>query len=385
MSSIHFQERNKREVDLIKNKQQVFHIINKYLLKKTLTLKQSPFSSKFLIENATESDETILLKSAEPNEFFVDQELSFYIILTKLIHIECSIVEVINSFEIRLKILWISIAKTNRVDNRIPCKPDIAIVSKVIASKTFLDSNLFQIPTLVKVAFDDIGSKLSKENFDHVKINIFDPKLDRKFSIVKKTGKLLFIEDTNLESSYSSNLDDSLNYIEDIDDETKTVILEYQKFKILSELIVPILYEDVFQESFPIGYIHVQSKSRKLNREDILRVKEAAKQCVARIKESNILETKEKFPIVNLSKNGACILINDEILAKSIPRLKNFIFDIYFKSQAPFTVNGKISWIGSISDSSIQVGVSLDAQSDNSGERFRFQKNIDLLSQNKLV
>jgi len=380
-----FIERNKREADVIKNNKQVFHIINKYLLRKTLTLKEYPFKSQFFMENATESDESILLKSSEPNEFAIGQALSLYIDLVKHIYLECTIVEILNSYETKLKVNWISIAKKSRIENRYPCNPNIAIVSKIISSKKFIDSNIFQIPTLVKVSFDDTESKLSKENFDIVNINIFDPKLDQKFSVIKKTGKFLFIEDTNLESSYSKNTEDSLNFESDIDDEIKVEIMEYRKFKIVSELIVPILYEDDFQDSFPMGFIQIQSKTRLLTNEDVARVQLATKQCVNRIKESNIHETKEKFPMINLSNNGARILIQDEFLASTIPKLKNFVLDILFKSQAPFTVNGKIIWTSKISEDEIQVAVNFDAKSDNIGERMRFQKNIQLLSENKLV
>ncbi len=171
-----------------------------------------------------------------------------------------------------------------------------------------------------------------------------------------------------------------INYEKEVDDDLSSCMKEYKDQQIVSELIVPIVYLNQEQEQIPIGYFSIQSKERELTEKYVLKLQALADEMVDRIKESNTMKTSEHFPILDASKTGISVKIEHPHLVETLPKQNDFVFDIFFKMQAPFTVHGSIRWLAKDENNHLILGIELAGKSDLPGERARYESNVESLS-----
>ncbi len=88
----------------------------------------------------------------------------------------------------------------------------------------------------------------------------------------------------------------------------------------------------------PIGYFSIHTKERELTEKYVLKLQALADEMLDRIKESNKMKTTEYFPILDASKAGISAKIEHPHLVGTLPKQNDFVFDVFFKMQAPFTV-----------------------------------------------
>ncbi|TGL65792.1 DUF1577 domain-containing protein [Leptospira sarikeiensis] len=378
-------EKNPRALDYISSKDQKKHVITKYLLDQELTFKVDPFDKKAIIKKYMEEDEKVLIQVPEGLDESGDKKVSLYKILAKFIELDCLLLQKIEKGLYLLKVERLAIAKMNREAPRIVVPNGKTFVTNVISSKTVIDANMFNIPTLVKVNFEDYKNRLKKNSSDNIVIDAFKPGLDRKFEIVKRTRKSLLLEDTQNTESYSTAMDpDRLNYTKEIDDDIGTVVRKFKDQKIISELIRPIIYKNHSNEMIPIGYIWIQSKDKKLSSEYLAELGKLSKEVVDRIKESNTIKTTERFRVLDASAKGIKVKIHDPNLIDTLPKQEDFVFDVLFKMQAPLTVSGTIRWWSKDEDGHLVLGLEFKSKSDNPGERERYIKNLELMQKGAL-
>lgn len=281
-----------------------------------------------------------------------------------------------------IKVEKLAIARKNRETQRFQVESDTMYVTNVVSSKTVIEANMFNIPTLVKVNFEDFKNRLKQKTNDTVNIDTFGPGLNHKFEIVKKTLKYLLLENTQDPNSYKNNSPGRIHYEKEIDDDLDSCIQEYKDQQIISELIVPIVYINHSEEQIPIGYFSIQSKEQSFTERDIQEFQTLANDMIERIKESNTIKTSEHFSILEISKGGIRVKIQNPHLIETLPKQNDFVFDIFFKMQAPFTVHGIIRWLTLDENGHLILGIELAGKSDLPGERARFESNIELLASN---
>lgn len=374
----------KREMDVITSIEQKNHVITKYLLEKELTFKIDPFDRKAVIKKILEGGEKILIQLPNVEESPEGNTFVLYMILAKYIQLECILLQKLEKSVFALKVEKLAIAKKNRDNQRFPVKPNSVYMTNVISSKTIIEANMFNVPTLVKVNFEDYKNRLKQRTKDIVNIDTFRPGLDRKFEIVKKTFKYLLIENTQDPNSYKSNGQGRINYEKEVDDDLSSCMRKYKDQKIVSELIVPIIYVNHADEQIPIGYFSIQSKEQALTEKYAQELQVFAKDMVERIKESNTMKTAERFQILEASKGGIKVKIDHPHLIETLPKQDGFVFDIFFRMQAPFTVHGLIRWFTKDANNHLILGIELTGKSDLPGERARYESNINLLSKGQL-
>lgn len=371
-------------MDIITSIEQKNHVLSKYLFDKELTLKIDPFDQKAVIKKILEGGDKIVVQLLNPEDTSGEKSFVLYMILAKYIQLECVLVQKLEKAHATLKVEKLAIAKKNRIHQRFPVKPGGVYVTNVISSKTIIEANMFNVPTLVKVNFEDYKNRLKQRSKDIINIETFKPGLDRKFEIVKKSQNFLLIENTLDPNSYKKNSPGRINFEKDVDDDLSSYIKQFKDQKIISELIVPIIYTNHANEKIPIGYIWVQSKEQNLTEQYVEELKNLSQDMVERIKESNTVKTAERFQILEASQGGIKVKIDNPHLIETLPKQDGFIFDIFFRMQAPFTVHGLIRWSKMDENNHLILGIELTAKSDLPGERARYEKNIQLLSKGQL-
>ncbi|TGK01682.1 DUF1577 domain-containing protein [Leptospira semungkisensis] len=377
-------EKNSRALDYIAAKEQKNHVITKYLLEQELTFKITPFEKKAVIKKYMSDEERIVVRIVDGLDEASEKNLSFFKILAKYIELDCLLLQKIEKDLYLFKVDKLAIAKKSREAMRVLVPNGKTFVTNIVSSKTVIDANMFSIPTLVKVNFEDYKNRLKKNSQDSIVIDAFKPGLDRKFELAKRTRKSLLIEDTQDPACYSSLEPDRLNYSKEIDDDVTAAIRKFKDQKIVSELIRPIIYKNHADELIPIGYIWIQSRDKKLTPEYFAELGRLSKEVVDRIKESNTIKTTERFTVLDASAQGIKVKIHDPNLVETLPKQEEFVFDVLFKMQAPLTVSGIIKWWGKDEDNHLLMGLEFKSKSANPGERERYIKNLELMSKGAL-
>ena len=378
-------EKQSRDIDVVTSLEQKNHILSKYLLEKDLMLRMDPFDQKVILKKILEGGDKILVYLPPDTDVFFPSNVQLFKILANYIHLDCDFIRQVDANLVLLRVNKLEIAKKNRDDERIPLESGIAFATNIISTKILIEGNMFNIPNLVKVNFEDYENRLREKTGDKIKIDIFRSDLDWRFDIVKKTQKYIWISNTQIPKSYESSFPDQVNFKEEVDDEIQTRITKFKEEKILSEIILPILYSNHFGETISLGYIQIQSKEKILSEIDLNEYKVVAVEISNRIKESNTLKTTERFQILEASRHGLKMRITNPLLIETLQKHDRFVFDIYFKMQAPFTVSGEIRWMSMDEESKkLDLGIKLIGKSALPGERERYYKNIELARTNKI-
>ncbi|AYV55287.1 DUF1577 domain-containing protein [Leptospira kmetyi] len=374
-----------RDLDVIQSPEQRKHIIEKHLLKQSLIIKGDMEKETVVIQKYIDEGEKILVELSGEKGLPENGEIVLYRILAKYVQLECGFLKTIHPKLVELSVNKISIAKSNRAFPRYAVAEDSAHVTNINSSKTVIDASLFNIPTLVKVSFEDYKTKLKTDQLGLIEIDVFKSDQDEKFELVKRTKKFIHIENTSLQESYKSKNENQIDIEDQIHEEIPSMMRKYKDEKIVSEIIYPIVYINHSRQSIPLGYIWVKNKEKTLGADTIEKLSELSKEMVARIKESNTVLTTEKFPIMDISNNGISIKITEPHLIQTLPKHTGFVFDIYIRMQGYFKVFGAIRWVSYDEIGNLLLGLELVGKSSFPGEREKFHKNVELLGQGKFT
>ncbi|MGQ2872789.1 DUF1577 domain-containing protein, partial [Leptospira santarosai] len=197
MSSMNGTKLKIRDLDVINSPEQRKHIIEKHLLKQSLNIRGGFDTETVTIQKYVDEGEKIVVELSNEKELPENEEIVLYRILAKYVQLECSFSKKLGPKLVELNVNKISIAKSNRAFPRYLVSDDVVHVTNISSSKTVIDASLFNIPTLVKVSFEDYKAKLKPDNLGLVEIDVFKSDQDDKFELVKRNKKYIHIENTS--------------------------------------------------------------------------------------------------------------------------------------------------------------------------------------------
>lgn len=372
-------ERSKRSLDVFSDKEKKLHVLTKFLLNQELSLKDNIHSGESCFLKKVSADGNKVLISVRPTlTLSVGQKITLYKILGRYLHLECTVEQDKAESQYVLHLDKIAIAKKDRESSRIPVPPGSAWITNVVSSKAKIETDMFHVPTAVKVNFQDYETKL-KDTVDFIKISTFNSSDDTEIiRQIKKTKKGLLLEDATDRKCYeTSPNEDFLVFSEEIEEDIDKEINNKRNQKIKSELILPILYLTDEEESIPIGYIQMQSKTETFDLMKAMEMKTVCFEMVDRIRHSNMIKSDGKFPVIDISEGGLKVIVDHPDLIQSLPKLSGFQFDIFFKMQSPLTAFGTIKTITKNEEGHLTVGLAIAGHSSRSGEKKRFLENVE--------
>ncbi len=369
-------------MDHIAEKDQKNHVIVKYLLNKQIIGHALGSDRPCYIREVIQGTDHIVLDFNSPPDFSIEPKLRLSTILARYLELHCTYVKALDGNRVEMKVDKIAIAKKERSTPRYPVvEEDFAKITHIVSSKTIIEANMFNIPTLVRVSFDEYQRKLEGELGANVfiKVDVFGSNADRELEVIKKTMKPIFIADCYKEESYDSDEDGFLNYSEEVDDQLPAIIKKHKDKQISSILIIPIIYVNELEEQIPIGYVSIQTKENRLTKEKAFDLMNQTLVMVDRIKDANLTTSEEKFPVVDVSLSGLQLKINNPTLINTLPKQKGFIFDLFFKMQSPFRFTVKVAWARKNEIGELLLGVEFTGKSGGNAERARFEQNVEVV------
>ncbi|WP_232373951.1 DUF1577 domain-containing protein [Leptospira chreensis] len=369
-------------MDQITGKEQKHHVILHYLMNQEMKANWNGQIQSMTVTQELPGGEEIIVDWSEvwaigPGSTFILSKL-----LARYLELHCSFVKQIAPNKIQLHVDKVLIAKKERLNPRFTISEDgLVNVTNIVSSKTIIEANMFNIPTLVRVNFEDYRKRMMARSGEAGTMDIFKSGMERKFDVVKSTQKILFIKDATNAESYRSDEEGFINYEDDIEDHVDKIALASKDKKIKSELILPILYTNELEEIIPIGYYWLQTKDNAITKEDLEFYKKQISEMIERIKDANLMTTVEKFPVLDLSTTGLRLKIANSNLVETLPKQKGILLELVFKLQTPFRFFGKIAWAYKDAAGDLLVGVEFSGKRTYA-EKVRFEENIEIIKNN---
>ncbi|MBL8035199.1 MAG: DUF1577 domain-containing protein [Leptospiraceae bacterium] len=369
-----FKERSERKFQVIDDPAKVQGMLRQYAAGKV-----------YYIKGFYEKIEVKILDSKDPNILIVDSlrelegEMTLYHTFNKQLEIEGAVADKIINTQYKFAVTRIRIATNERKAPRHKMTSDQVVINNIRAARNTINASLFNVPTSVKIHLEKFQQRL-KDFADDVKVKIFE-KDDEKTELVRKTNKILMISDTQDVLSYMpEDTQGFVDYREHLNTEIGHVMEEYRKRKIVSEMIVPIIYLAHDGSSVPLGYIQLISHEKKLGMDTALELKMMAFEMVDQMRDSNTMLINKRQSVGDISRGGMRLIFTDAELKKFLVHQKGFSFDVIFKLQQPITVFTEIVYTATTTENDLAIGVSIRGFSSRKGESDRYHQYIDSLN-----
>lgn len=363
-------QRKNREFKEINSEEDILNILKSKFSSRKLYIKYSSEKTEVTI-NEYLSDGTLMLVT-DANYTSEGRTLGIYGLSDKYIEFDFEIVEERGPGYYQCKVTGCRKAVRGRRDLRFKVAPEDVVATNFKVSKHTVDVTALNIPTSIKVVLEQFQSQNSKMS-DFVKVEVFRPdETDPVLIQLKKTGKNIFISNVADPESYKPLNDDFVDLKNVYGEGVTAVIKRNVERGYKSIIIVPVIYITETMSSVPFAYIQLISKSKQFSIDDVLDVKNDSFRLVDRIRDANTLLIPIHQNVMDISRGGAKLKINDKNLQKYILKSKGFVFDLVFKLQAPITIFGevKVSYLDDEDD--LYVGVDFEGNSSRKDEMKRF-------------
>jgi hypothetical protein len=363
-------ERTKREMEIITDRQKRFTMFSRFLLNTEIIVKE-PKKGQFKAKFMDYSDDCEKVTLEIPNSTLTKGlRITMNKFIGRYICLEGEIIGISPGSLYTINISKLSLAQKSRGSNRITPPKDLVWTTNFRITRASWDTDSFSIPAYIKIIFNDCEKKLMGI-FDKINIDIFRSGMEEKYFIVKSTGKSIYIKDTQDKRSYSTNNEkDFLNCDEEFLDDISGMMKDFRNKKIVSEVIMPIIYTNGTEDSTTLGFVLINSLGKKIEEETLKQAKMLTSEMVEKIRDSNTFVSYQKTEILNLSIDGLKIKITDPDLKQHILNVKGFTMEIVFKSQSPISISVFIRNIANQDNGDMIVGLEIDGFGVNDKERF---------------
>ena len=363
-------QRKNREFREINSEEDILNILKSKFSSRKLYIKYAIEKTEVTI-NEYLSDGTLMLVT-DANYTSEGRTLGIYGLSDKYIEFDLEILEERGPGYYHCKVNSCRKAVRGRRDLRFKVAPEDVVATNFKVSKHTVDVTALNIPTSIKVVLEQFQSQNSKMS-DFVKVEVIRPdETDPVLIQLKKTGKNIFISNVADPESYKPLNDDFVDLKNIYGEDLAAVIKRNIERGYKSIVIAPVIYITETMSSVPFAYIQLISKSKQFSIDDVLDVKNDSFRLVDRIRDANTLLIPIHQNVMDISRGGAKLKINDKNLQKYILKSKGFVFDLVFKLQAPITIFGEVKVSYLDDEDNLYVGVDFEGNSSRKDEIKRF-------------
>ena len=330
-----------REFQEVTDPHKIFYILENHTGCDSLWLKNTYPSTPLGYVDKNAQEGTITLKITPGVQ--VGKQFCIFRTLSKQIEFDLDTVES-NEGTLVGRFYRARIYNAHRSQKRIAIPTGAVIARHFTLSKNRIDLN--QLTPLVsnKIIFHEVKKKM-RQKYPGLEIRDFGLENDSlEARYLKKTVKPIYVSDTSNPQSYRGR-ENFLDYFVILRDDLEKTMKRFRDTGIKSIVFYPIVYENMLQEKFPIGYLEIPGTERQLSDNDLEIIRAEAADIVEKIKDANTLDIECDQKVANVSTKGAAIIITNRDLKELIRQRDSLLFNIIFKLQAPLRMLGKIRYI----------------------------------------
>ena len=372
MGRIFYKEKEARKFQVVEDPAKLAGLIRKYFINK-------PY---FIAGDQTRQIVTAV-SFEEPNRVIIDSRIplegveNVYAIFKKYVDFICMIEQEISPQRYAVRVESCRVAAEGRKEDRHPVDQSKVYINNIRASRNVINASLFNVPTSVKVHFKQYQQALSGQ-YDEAVVDVYD-KSSEKLELVRRMGKILYVADTRDPSSYSPGGDDFIDYAYQSDLDVPELMRDYRIHKVVSEMIVPVVYQTHEESLIPLGYIQLISRKEPIPREKADEMVELAREMVRKMRDSNTVVIKERQDVENISKGGMRLRISHGELKTLLAEQSGVTFDLVFKMTQPITISTEVVYRGML-DGDLILGLKIVGHSSKTGDFNRYYTMVDTLA-----
>lgn len=363
---INYKERRKRFFEEIEDVKDIYTLAKEKLSNRPLKIKYDIEQRDVRISQFNEEDLTVHATTDETFTIGTDNMLICSALLDKYIEIDLEVVETISHGHYLCHFKGGRRATTGRSDIRFKIRPGDCYATNFRVSKHSIDVSMFKLPTSIKVIIDQFIVN-NKSKYDHIEAGYFDTS-DTVINHMKKSSKTFMIQNLHDPANFDYDEVNFINPANLLASEVNSYIVQNREKGFKSIMIVPIIYITANDQSIPFAYIKVLSKEQQLTLDDFMTIKEQSFALIDRIRNSNTQFIEKKQQIIDISKGGARLRIDDPDLKKYLIKSRGFVLDIVFKLQQPITIYGEIKFTGADDNKDLLLGLSFSGNTSRKNQ-----------------
>ncbi|MEI1276741.1 DUF1577 domain-containing protein [Leptospira venezuelensis] len=338
------QETDQRFCDILSDPSTIARIADSFLYMEELTVKGWSSDTKVMITKTFGDSGQISVRFQKGSPISLGEKIVLQRTLKHHIELNCRTVRRLNDFEFLMQAESISIAKTNRKEERLRVKNDSVFATNIVYHPERFELNRHISLNVIREALEIFKEELKHPKFGEIKIGLFQSGQESKFEIVRKTKKIFYIQNTSKPSSYTEVLPQFVQYSTYFGKNILSAIRSYKNESIISELILPILYDKNDKDSYPKAYLWVRSAQEPILAEDLSELYTLSERIINSIQNSDSIKATDRFDVLNISESGAKIRIHQKELLYNLYGKESLKFDLVFKGRPPIHMNAKICW-----------------------------------------
>ncbi len=337
-------EIDKRPWDILSDPIAISRITESFLYMEELTVKSWSSDTKAIITKTFGNSGQIALRFQKGVLISLGEKIILQRTLKHHIELSCKTIRRLNDFEFLMQAESVYIAKTNRKEERLRVKNDSVFATNIVYHPERFEFNRHISLNVIREALETFKEDLKHPKFGEIKIGLFQSGQESKFEIVRKTKKIFYIQNTSKPSSYTEVLPQFVNYSTYFGKNILSAIRGYKNESIISELILPILYDKNDKDSYPKAYLWIRSPQEPILAEDLSELYALSERIISTIRNSDSIKATDRFEVLNISESGAKIRIHQKDILYNVYGKESLKFDLVFKGRPPIHMNAKICW-----------------------------------------
>ncbi|MBN1500608.1 MAG: DUF1577 domain-containing protein [Spirochaetes bacterium] len=361
-----YKERKQRFFEEVEDLDSLYTLLNEKFLHKKLDIKYDVDLRKATINEIDLEKKLLMLVTDEDYEPSTKDMIMLSGLVDRYFEIDFHVEKKVGPGYFRCSIKAGRKATTGRADLRFKINNGDAVATNFNVSKYTIDLNMFSLPTTIKVILDQFEAA-NKDSADIFSIGYFDGK-DALLNEIKKSGNTFWVENMVDLESYTPINDTFIDLNQIYGYDTKKYLSQSRDKGYKSIIIVPIIYITDSESAVPFAYIRKISKTVTYSFEDVFQVKDESFKLVERIREANTVSLSAKQDIVDISKGGLRLKIENDELKRYFMKAKGFVFDIVFRLQQPITIYGEIKFTGVDPEKNLILGLSFSGNTSRKNQ-----------------
>ena len=369
---VNYKERKQRFFEEFENKEDIYLFLrSNFSSNKRLKIKYDVEERELFINEFVDTDQHVIVVTPEGYEPGTNGIIIIYGLVQKYFEVELTVIENLGPGYFSCEIRSGRKATTGRADIRFKVNADDVSATNFRISKHTIDVSMFTIPTSIKVILDQFEVQ-NRALYDVLEVGLLNGSQDPVINSIRRSGKTLFVEDYSKAESFIPLNEDFVDLKDVYGNEFNQYVAKAKEKGYRSAITVPLMYINDAEQSLPFAYITMISKEKVLTFEDVITMKEKTFKLIDRIRDANTVFLEAKQQMIDISKGGARIRIDNADLKAAMLKTKGFVFDIVFRLQAPITIYGEIKFTAMDENKNVIIGISFAGNSSRKNEMKRF-------------
>ncbi len=380
MNDLLLNSNKSRKHQITTNKDGILYLMDNYLHGKKLYLKDHNPKIRVNTQRLDNGQFKLFL----PSSYQAKTSLSLYSMIQKYIEIEMKHIESLNLGRHIYEPIKAHIAINSRKCPRLDVGDDSIVINQFKIFEQMNENHIDpqHLSITVKNYYMEYERSLNGQ-YPNAKLSTFEPydtKDEPLADLIYSKKKILYLENTQNEDSYFTENEDLLNYGLLLGNDINSTMARFQKSKIASLLIYPILYKKQKKRDAALGYIKIWSEDSAIDFDSTIShledVHTALLEKIELCRKLHTFDTTQN--IVDIGEGGLKMKVTDPQLISHFLNNPELIMNLRFElSNNVIDVNLQGEVVGHFSDKNDRYNACIAFSKSNKRQLTKLKKCLE--------